>query len=69
LGGEQDILEHGEVAEQVEELENEPQPCTPEAGQAALAEAAQFLARHIDPASTGSVDPGDQVEQRGLPAP
>src|SRR6266511_169142 len=69
LGGDQDVLEHGQVAEQVEELEHEPQSCAPEAGQTGFAEPAQVLPRHPHPATARPVDPGDQVEQGGLPAP
>ena len=49
LGGEEDVLEHGQVAEQVEELEDEPQSRAPEAGQAGFAEPAQVLPCHPAP--------------------
>src|SRR5262249_9184906 len=63
------VLQHGQVAEQVEELEDEPDPRPPEAGQAGFAEPAQVLSSYGYPTSARPVEPGDQVEQGRLPTP
>src|SRR6185437_11751541 len=69
LGGQQDVVQHGHVVEQVEELEDHADVPAPEAGQAGLAELVHPLPRHQDLAAGGTVEAGDEVEQRGLAAP
>jgi len=68
LRGQQHVVRDRHVVEQVEELEDHPDPPAPEPRRAGLAE-------HVDPlitdphrAARRPVKPGDQVEQRGLSA-
>ena len=68
LGGQQHVVFHGEVVQQVEELEDDPDVPGPEPGQPALAEVVDPPPGHGDRALGGPVEPGDEVEQGGLPA-
>jgi hypothetical protein len=68
LGGQQHVVEDGHVLEQVEELEDHPDLPAAEPGHGGLAEPVHPLAADPDRSAARPVQPGDQVEQRGLPA-
>ena len=68
LGGQQHVVRHGQVVQQVEELEDHPDPAAAEPGQAGFAQRVHPLAGHGDRAAGRLVQPGDQVQQRGLAA-
>ena len=68
LGREDDVLEHGEVVQQVEELEDQPDRGAPVPRRGRLAQGVDATAADGDGARGRPVEAGDQVQQRGLPA-
>jgi hypothetical protein len=72
LAGEQhrqlDVLGHGEVLDQVEELEHVTDPSTPQQRTRGLAEPADVLAVHRHGAGIRAVQAAEQVQQRRLAA-
>lgn len=62
------ILHRGQLVHQLEGLEDEPDGIAPEPGQCPFAHGVDALAGDRDPAFVGSVQPAEQVEERGLPA-
>src|SRR5262249_59368446 len=68
LRGDEDVLQPGQVGQQVEELEDEADVIAPEPGQLRLAQAAEVGPTHGYAAGARLVKPGDEVEERGLAA-
>jgi hypothetical protein len=64
---EQHVRLAGQLGEQVEELEHEPDPPPPQRAELALACAGNRLAGDLDRALLGLVEPAEQVQQRRLP--
>src|SRR5699024_1478630 len=63
-----DVVGHREVADQVEELEDEPDLAAAHLGPLGLAEALHAGAAELDLARRGPVEPAEQVQQRRLAA-
>ena len=68
-GGERDVLERRSLVEQVEELEHEADVPAADMGQLGLVLAGERLAGEDDLAVARRLEPGDEVQQRRLPAP
>jgi hypothetical protein len=64
--GQLDVLGCGQLGQQVEGLEHEPDPVATQRGQLGVAARAQFGVAEEDLAGRGVVQPGEQVQQRGL---
>ena len=64
-----DVLQHGPVVEQVERLEHEPDPLTPQYGATPFAQAHRVDA--VEPVDTAGrvVEQPEQMQQRRLPRP
>ena len=67
--GELDVRLAGELGEQVEELEHEADVAPPQRGQLPLGRAGDVLARDLDRARLGAVQPAEQVQERRLAPP
>src|SRR2546421_10227158 len=68
LRGNEDVLERGQVGQQVEELEDETDVVAAKPGQARLAQLGEIGLAYDDRAGRWPVQPRDEVEQRGLAA-
>ncbi len=68
LCGNKDVVAHGQVVEQVEELEDEADFAAPVARQRGLGKARDILAVDPDRAVGRAVESRHEVEQRRLPA-
>jgi len=68
LGGQQHVTGHGQVIEQVEELEDHPHLAAPVPRRPGLAHAVDPLPGHGHRPAARLVESGDQVQQRGFPA-
>jgi len=66
---ERDVLEHGQAVEQIEELEDDPDPFAPHLCQVVIAHVLDMQAFEHDLSVVGRVEPGDQIEHGRLPAP
>ena len=64
LGGQQHVVQHGEVVEQVEELEHHADVLAPDADQVVLVLARELDPREHDFAVARAVETRDEVEQR-----
>jgi hypothetical protein len=62
-----DVLERGHPVQQEELLEHEPDAPRPQAGQLAVAERADVVAGHLEPAARRPVERAHDVQERGLP--
>ena len=68
LEGEEDVLPRGEVAQQLEGLEDEADLAAPKEGEGVLVEVLEGLAVDADGALRGAVEAGEQAEEGGLAA-
>ena len=68
LSGQNDVLQHGQDGDEVEELEDDADVVAAEARELALAHWAKFAAGDADAAGVGPVDAAQHVEQRALAA-
>jgi len=63
------VLRHGEVRQQVKGLEHEADACAAQERAFRIVERADVAAVEHDAAAVGGIEPGDEVEERGLAHP
>ena len=68
LRGQKDVVGDSQIVEQVEELEDHPDPAAAEQRRACFPEPVDPRAGDGQPAARRPVEPGDQIEQRRLAA-
>ena len=68
LEGDLDVLTGGERGDEVERLEHEPHALAAEGGPLVLAERREVDPVEDDPAGGGTIEPGEQAEERALAA-